>query len=340
MKNCPHCNAAIRENAKFCINCMTPLEKKPKTKVHPFAINKKFFLTITVTALISVLSTVSVFMFLKGGNTAITTPQGQDSADTTSQETSATDKNDTLSDDLITTPQTNSSGDASGSPPLTPSAATGSSSSESQNDNSSTTEQNSQETPPKNDKEEPPEVQTPTEENTEEEQEEEQYVTYHYVFASSYPDVFKNARTGKDLFTEEYLKDKIMISGAEGITPDGVYKIPETIDGYTVIAIAAEIFYQWSPSYQVSPISVKRIIIPKTVEYIGDNSFSACKNLDDVYYYGKSLYTSQYTYYSDSNHSVKFHCFKDCVNTYNDMLYLEQTGHKWTDVEWDGVLPN
>ena len=75
-------------------------------------------------------------------------------------------------------------------------------------------------------------------------------------------------------FTDDTMTD-VYVSEFKGTVPsDGVVEIPDTIDGYPVVGIGEQAFANLS--------SLKKIIVPATVQYIDEDAFKGCVNIIDV----------------------------------------------------------
>ncbi len=160
---------------------------------------------------------------------------------------------------------------------------------------------------------------------------------YSYVRLSEYPYSTELFETYG--YSSAFLSDKIAIVSMQG-ADDGVYNIPEKINGYTVFAIIN------SHSTEAAK-SVKCIIIPKTVSLISDNTFKSIyyPNLTDVYYCGTALNMLENIFSAPIDlqpreNPVNLHCLPDCVNTATYELFSAQTPRGSVYVEWDGILPN
>lgn len=74
-------------------------------------------------------------------------------------------------------------------------------------------------------------------------------------------------KESRSVTINKYLGDSALVS------------IPETLAGYTVTGIGDKCFQKQS---------IKGVIIPETVTYIGNNAFQDCKNLTSVTFFGAS----------------------------------------------------
>jgi len=75
---------------------------------------------------------------------------------------------------------------------------------------------------------------------------------------------------------------EITVTGVSAPSANGVYRIPEKIDGYRVTAIASTTFSDG----EISP-TVKKVVLPKTVRSVQSRTFSSCYGLTDLYLCGE-----------------------------------------------------
>ncbi len=359
MKNCTYCNAALPDNAKFCINCMMPLEKKPKIKVRPFAINKKLFLTATTTFLIGVLTALSVFVTLNTSqkqSTSNFTPQDFAFDDALNQSTeneiiSVEDSPSSyISSQIISNNPSipeNSSHDTASKPD---DSSDNVSSTPSATDNSSTTQSNNTPTTStnssnNNNSENEQKPITSSDDDTpsgEEPKAEEQALKFHFLYASTLPEY----NILFDWYTREDLADKIIITAVEGEAPNGICNIPEKIDGFTVIGISNFSFDSAkNPTLNIMASTIKKIIFPKSVTVFDPETFHFCTNLTDAYICAESVYLPSYTFSLNSTEGtdpkINLYCSKSCENIspYFPKLLKDSIPYGCVYAEWDGTLP-
>ena len=82
----------------------------------------------------------------------------------------------------------------------------------------------------------------------------------------------------------------ITIIGFKNATSNGVYKIPETIGGKTVVAINMSNPQGYGFNDGAVKNSVRKVYLPPKLNKIWAGTFSECKNLTDVYVAGEYLY--------------------------------------------------
>lgn len=146
---------------------------------------------------------------------------------------------------------------------------------------------------------------------------------------------YRQMKYGDDYHTNAAVTDdKIVLTGIQTPAIDGIYHIPSTIDGKTVIAIEASAFYNSGHA-----LTVKKIYIPSTLRTVWGSAFVGCYNLTDVYLYGKSIYIDPWAFPSvdKRNGTLTIHCSSDCSN--RDFRYYKNIASSYFDaeyVEWNG----
>lgn len=115
----------------------------------------------------------------------------------------------------------------------------------------------------------------------------------------------------------------IVITGVENPASDGVYNIPDTIDGQTVVAIASSAF---------SDSDATVVYIPASVKTVHNYAFLGCP-LSDVYFNGKAIHC----YDSAFPSGFVLHCAPECRsrswNYYVD--FISDLGATWK--EWHNM---
>ncbi|MGN0172287.1 MAG: hypothetical protein ACI39E_05860 [Acutalibacteraceae bacterium] len=131
-----------------------------------------------------------------------------------------------------------------------------------------------------------------------------------------------------------YVSDNIVvITGVVNPAPDGVYTIPETIDGNKVAAIMPSAFCDANISQ-----TVRTVILPATVRTVWSDAFGDCCNLTDIYI--KSLvigiYEDAFPELPERTEALTIHCAKDCRNF--DFYYYRNIASDYGAVyeEWNG----
>ncbi|MDO4608263.1 MAG: leucine-rich repeat protein [Clostridia bacterium] len=149
--------------------------------------------------------------------------------------------------------------------------------------------------------------------------------------------LYRAAKAGDSLSASIDYTDKIVITGVKNASDDGNYKIPETIDGKTVYTLDSNMFSN------IDAATVKRVMVPSSVKFIHSFTFAGCKNLTEVYYLGKLIYTEDYAFCNNYNEiastKINLYCYADCSN--GDFRYYKTFAEHFgvTYKEWDGVLP-
>ncbi len=182
--------------------------------------------------------------------------------------------------------------------------------------------------------------QTPTEQNPSEESAPEQSQpndtpTQQEPEPTAPTFTYRQMKYGDDYYTNAAVTDdKIVLTGIQTPAADGIYHIPATIDGKTVIAIEGQAFYNSGHA-----LTVKKIYIPSTLKTIWGSAFVGCYNLTDVYLYGKSIYIDPWAFPSvdKRNGTLTIHCSSDCNN--RDFRYYKNIASSYYDAEyaeWNG----
>ena len=324
MKKCPFCNAQIEENARFCLYCMTSFEEKRGVSAAKSAGKAMPVIIAAVVALMLLI--VALFAFCGKGDTT----KGADLSNKTSSideqgATSSTDQKDTVTDqkaesssssevgsassgasasDLVTSVQASASSKA-------PSAQPGSSKAPSAQASSSKAPSNQAAASSKQPSAAPSSV-APTTTKT----------VYTY----------RDATTADDYMSSPSITaNAVVITGVETVAADGIYTIPDKIDGKNVVAIASYAFCD-----DKIKNTVKQIIIPATVRNIHVYAFYKCYNLTDIYIKGESVACPNefLPEKSKRNYAITIHCSATCndrnFNTYKTLCtYLGATYKEW-----------
>ena len=271
MKKCPFCNADIEKSAKFCIFCMTSLDKKQY--IETVEIKNKWWKLVIVAVLIIVLilgvvlgmhSSENEGALRKGEQDATTTPHSKtdSNAETKEKTIAVTDKQGNTfyyqieqADESVVDSTKKST--ANKEKPKTTASAT-----------------NSNQTSPTNNSQVDS---TPTSEPTAKS-------TVTTKSGATY--LYRDARLGDDFSVSYPTENCVVITGVSTPSSDGEYTIPKTINGKTVIAIMGGAF-----SGENIKNTVKKVIVPSSVKTIWNYAFSSCYYLSDIYFCGNSIYT-------------------------------------------------
>lgn len=143
-------------------------------------------------------------------------------------------------------------------------------------------------------------------------------IVYTYRAANTYDDItiyYVNPETD------------IVITGVQIPSDDGVYRIPESIDGKRVVAIDKNAFSDTGSN-------ARKIYLPTTLKAIWDNAFQGCP-LTDIYFTHNTYIHGDAI--PDSQGLLTIHCPQDCHNRfyYSFSDYAHTYGATWE--EWNGL---
>lgn len=86
------------------------------------------------------------------------------------------------------------------------------------------------------------------------------------------------------------ISDAITIIGFKNIPSNGIFKIPETIDGKTVVSIDMNSSKGYSFNDVAVSGKVKKVYLPSKLNRVETGTFSKCINMTDLYVAGEYLY--------------------------------------------------
>ncbi len=311
MKKCPYCSATIEENARFCIYCMRELEGKNKTGKIKTLFNKKVVLVSFLVVIIAALVTVFILLKPKTEPNLKGKISGTNSGNTTFEDTQDgkyEPQNPTGEGSYVGSSEGSSGPGGSGGNNGSNNGGNSGGEQSGENDSGSSVPSGVQ----GGGDNEPTVIQA----------------EYTYRAAEN-TDVFV---TGADLI------NKITITGIKKQSSNGIYKIPETIDGKKVVAIGRLAF--WSEDMPNN--NMKKIVIPASVKSINEVAFAGCTSLTDVYYCGDSIHTDARAFYKNSynivSSNIKLHCGYNCDDM--NFRYYRNTASNYgvTYCQWDGVI--
>lgn len=309
MKKCPFCQADIEDNARFCVFCMSSLQEKQKieAKIKPkskwpiftaiggaFAAIGGVALVVIVSLLVALILIISL-LFLGKSNTDNNSSLSYFSEQIISSNQSniigsdeviiGKDDNQDTKDTATQTEESTDGDDVKGDDKPSHSGTSSTHSSSKESPSSSKDESNSS-----TQSEVPPPSKT-----------EAVYIYRDAVATDCYP-------PGHAVYD---VTDVIVITGVSSPSSDGIYVIPEKINGKKVGAIMPSAFNDPAISS-----TVKKVVIPATVRSIWQNAFSNCYNLTDIYIYSKvvEIYENSFADVSKRNGSLTIHCTRDCRN--------------------------
>ena len=144
--------------------------------------------------------------------------------------------------------------------------------------------------------------------------------------------------TAEDCYTEgnipaQPIEDVIVITGVATAESDGIYNIPETIDGKRVGAIMPSAFCD-----AAIKDTVKAVVVPSTVRTIWQKAFSECYNLTDIYLRGSyiDIFENAFADQSMRTAQLTIHCSNDCKTL--DHYYYRNIAENYAALykKWDG----
>ncbi|MBR5472355.1 MAG: leucine-rich repeat protein [Clostridia bacterium] len=337
MKKCPFCKANIEDNARFCVFCMSSLQEKRKIEIKQKN-NKKWIYVIAaflgwigilaICLLLALLLIISAHFLIKNntnnnssyisGQTFSSDEQHivENFKDNTENTTTQNNDNDYHSTEGNNSNNNGNDINKNSSTSSTNSSSTTSINSENSLDEDSSTNKTSNTDNSSLHSSNVDSSTTPTPSEA----------TYTYRDATSadcYP-------PGHDSYAVENV---IVITGVSSISSDGVYVIPEKIDGKKVGAIMPDAFSNPNVSH-----TVKKVVLPATVRTIWENAFSNCYNLTDIYLHSKviAIYESALPDVSKRTGTLTIHCARDCRNFefyyYRNIINKYDAQYK----EWNG----
>ena len=282
MKKCPFCGAEIEESSRFCLYCMSPLDEKRVVEIK----NKSRRTTVAVIASVLVLVIALTLLFVAlAGNDDRNAGSYDDAASSAASD--ALDASVVESNNESTNESTNESVDES----------TNESVDESTNNPSESVSESVSGDASDGDNAEPePE--------------------YHFPPIHATTDIveysYREATWADDLRgSESRTENGVVITAVNTVSPDGVYIIPETIDGYRVVGILDGTFGE-----EHIRDTVKVVVIPKHVSTIACDALRFCYNLTDLYICGEELGApaSFFPVKEYRRATLTVHCSSECHN--------------------------
>ena len=311
MKKCPFCNADIAENARFCLYCMKPLNKKTASK-EPEK-KRKWWLIILTAVLLLFVTTLCIFLAFNGkgenkvGNKPITNTESNPTQTEIFQNSEAAWDGDNKGETVNVSAENINPQKPHKEEQHTTEATTGSdkipvtTKPQHQNDKNEGSDANTNaNTNPHTsgnltETKSPPDttLQTTkiaTQNNT---------ITnvrwnYRSAYSGDYDKRYNKVET----------KDAIVITGIKEIAPNGIYKIPQTIDGKTVVAIDMSNPKGYSFNSGEVKNGVRKVYLPPKLNKIANGTFSECVNLADLYVSGEYLYVAPGAFSAKSQRTV------------------------------------
>lgn len=314
MKKCPNCKAEIEDNANFCLYCMTSLADKENIEIK----NKKSpALPFVICAVLFVLLAVSVAAFTLKAFGDGEHPFGNASGDiAASKETGTTLKADSQSTEGTTSAHKTQSGDNT--------ADVGSVADEENKTLPQETTSHRSTVPPETQSEsKAPQSDKDDVENGE---------------ASSNSFTYRKAEPTDDFAVNYPIPENaVVITGVSSVSSDGIYRIPETIDGNQVFAVMGLAFCD----EDVAP-TVRKVVIPSTVKTVWNYAFYNCTNLTDIYLCPDAVYIESQAFAPKSrrNSPLTIHASYGCSDR-NLRYYRNSASYYDANFkEWDGTVLN
>ncbi len=333
MKKCPYCHADIQDNARFCVFCMSSLQEKEKIETKQEN-NKRWLYIIAAFLLLALVFGISIFALSKNkaNNTHNNSMQSYVSSTHSYLYTSDLEpgNNNNFNNPIVNPSKSeniNSENTAS-MPNNSSNSTSNNNSSQTATDVSSSSNANttvsSQSAPTQSNSNS---SNVFIEQTPDENQPEPTVATYLYRDA-----------TAADCYTEGNIpaypvEDVIVIIGVSSVSSDGVYTIPETIDGKKVGGIMPNAFCDSNISS-----TVKKVIVPASVKTIWQNAFADCYNLTDIYLCGKTIniFENSFADLSKRNSTLTIHCSREC-KTFGFYYYMNiAKNYNANYQEWNG----
>lgn len=346
MKKCPFCGEKLDDNARFCLYCMKPLEEKEK--IVPAQDNSKRRLILVISAALA-LAVLIVILFLclracgddsqNKGRTKSDSPlntnininvsgAGNPTGNTDSAESSPTP---TVGNNSTTDTANETAGLTTHTNTYVPSATVTPDSTEKVGSTVSVTN-DPQKTPVST----ASPVKTDAPSNT---------VSHTATTTTSAgpiatPEVIEDVTwyyydtTGSssegfliDMYSDVNIDNAITICGFKNIASNGIYKIPDTIDGKVVVAInmAAGVSQGYTFSSTDVIDTVKKVYLPpRLIVVSSESTFTRCPNITDLYvasdklHIAKNFFPYYYDYKNATKNSFTFHSSESCIALYKD----------------------
>lgn len=298
MHKCPYCGAEITENAKFCLYCMSSLNEK---KIISVKKKNKWWLIVLAAILLLIILVLAIKFGIKQSfnkmpiDESITKGANSEIVDSNTNESTNSQEKVTETATAITeitVPVTDKSGqavtDVSGNVVtervteivtiIVPQTTKENGSTTAINN--ITTQQASTSTTHSNSVSVTSTTTPPTTTTTTTQSQPVNVVNWNYSPATSY-DYYKN-------YNHIETQNAIVITGFSSVSSNGVYVIPNKIDGKTVVGID----FSNKKGYAFNDVasSVKKIYLPPSLNKIQGNAFSNCLSLTDIYVAGDYLY--------------------------------------------------
>lgn len=272
---CPFCKAELAENSRFCLYCMTSLNEKEVIKNHK---NKKWWLIILTAILLLLFLGFGIWALLNSNEhkptdnnvSGIFENDEDKEFDTNTDSTESSDKN--PNEDITGSIPDVEKESSKQSDKKEDTNTTENTTTAEEETTSSSTEKPTSTTTTTTTTTTAPAVQNETIEN----------ITWYYrgAYSNEYDKRYNQIETA----------NAITIIGFKNIPSNGIFKVPETIDGKTVVSINMTNSQGYSFNDTSVKNKVKKVYLPPKLNKIWAGTFSECVNLTDLYIAGEYLY--------------------------------------------------
>ena len=130
-----------------------------------------------------------------------------------------------------------------------------------------------------------------------------------------------------DMYGDGNFENTITICGFKNITSNGIYKIPDMIDGKTVVALNMSAGKSQGYTFSSADVidTVKKVYLPpRLMVVIGESAFTKCPNITDLYVASEKLHIASnyfpyyYNYTAATKNGFTLHASEDCIALYID----------------------
>ncbi len=317
MKKCPFCGAEIEENARFCLYCMTSLEEKQVIQ-SPQPKNRRWLYIIAAVLLLLLL--IGGVLWKTVGQANTDRPADPESENEVQNDPDTTESIPTQTAALIAgTPDRTGRSTVADTPvgnignAQTTVSRPGGSGITTKSTSAPAAVTTARQTV------KPVQV-TPTTPSP-------SAITYTYregTSADCYPAGDQPVQAPQDV---------IVITGVSAVSPNGVYEIPETINGKKVGAIMSSAFSDAAISG-----TVRAVYLPSSVRMIWNGAFKTCYNLTDIYLASAVIGIEETAFPATAKRAgtLTIHCAADCRDF--DYYYYRNIATRYDAVyeEWNG----
>ncbi len=357
MKNCPHCNSAIEENASFCLHCMSSLDSKTAVKHKKVLGLKKVYLIYAAIAVCFVLLVAVIIWLTAGGKKA---DKRSGSTNTSGDNTSHIDENkDGESYDEFF----NHISSVASKYGLTANSEYWSSKSENSSDGSFYGESSqggtsqggtsqggtsqggtSQGGTSQGGTSQGGTSQGGTSQGDTTSSQAPSYVPSIYEYKFAYSGFIQDYNYEYSNYGSD-IENYIYITGIKGYPEGNILYLPTEIHGYKVIGIDSYAFAAKSNADKDKLKyleNITTVVVPENIKIIKDLAFKGQKNITDFYLLGNeiTLTNSFYTIISSDPEKVTLHCSYDCQTLDKYYRYCEDNYRYHCEYEYfDGNLP-